>query len=384
MPYLSVIVPVYNAEQYLHQCVDSILNQTLKDIEIILVDDGSTDNSGQICDEYEDEFSNIHVVHQKNTGLYGARLAGMEHCKTKYVTFVDADDFIELDAYAHAVEAMSNNIDIILFDIYNYSEQMQVRKKSKTVFPYGVYHRDEIKTIIYPKLIWDGSVGNAIQPHLVTKVFKYELLYKVLNSYNKKSQYYGEDNITTYTAVKIAQTMEFIDHAYYNYRARNIGEIPAYIRSDSFFDEVYSMYNQLRGVFADEKDILKQLDMFYIEAVNLRRKVYGMSASSENRYMFPFDKIEKNKSIVLYGAGEVGKAYRAQLNMVSYCKDILWVDKNYEKYHNSDVVPVDNILNYPFDYIVIAVANKEVADSICEDLSSMGISKEKIIMSTFI
>ena len=176
----------------------------------------------------------------------------------------------------------------------------------------------------------------------MTKIFKYELLYKVLNSYKKTSQYYGDDNITTYTAVKLAQTMEFINHAYYNYRARNIGEIPSYISADSFFDEVYSMYNHLRSVFVNEKDILKQLDMFYIEAVNLRRKVYGMSASSGNRYMFPFDKIEKNKSIVLYGAGEVGKAYRAQLNMINYCKSILWVDKNYDKYRNSDIVSVDN------------------------------------------
>lgn len=380
MPQLSVIVPIYNTEKFLHQCVGSILNQTLKDITIILVDDGSTDNSGSICDEYAERYDNIHVVHQKNMGLYGARLTGMKYCHTKYVTFVDADDFIENDAYAYAVNSMSNNVDIILFDIYHYSEALKIKKLNRTVFPYGIYTRDKIREVVYPKMIWNESGGNALHPHLVTKIFKFDLLYKVLGLYSKTSQYYGEDNITTYVAIKFAETIEFVDWAYYNYRSRDIGGVPPYVSADTFFDEVYSMYKYLKKMFIDEAVVLKQLDLFYIEAVNLRKALYGMSKFFAIRYLFPFDKVEKNKEVVLYGAGEVGKAYYAQLGMINYCKSILWVDKNYGKYHRDDVVSVDNILKYSFDYIVVAVASKEVADSICEDLIAMGISKENLIV----
>ena len=379
---LSVIVPIYNMEKFLYQCVDSILNQTLKDIEIILVDDGSTDGSGQICEEYVKNNDNIQVLHQKNMGLYGARLAGIKLCSTKYVTFVDADDFIESDAYIHAVDSMRNDMDIILFDIYNYSECLNTKKLCKTVFPYGVYDRDKIRDVIYPHLMWGGSAGYALYPHLVTKVFKKDLLYEAYKLYGNTSQYFGEDTIISYTVIKFAKKIEFVNHAYYNYRARDIGDIPSYISAENFFDEAYSMYKYLRNLFSDEVAILKQVDLLFIEAVNCRKLLYGLSTSSEIRYLFPFDKVEKNKKIVLYGAGKVGKAYYAQLGMINYCKSILWVDKNYEKYHRDDVVSVDNILKSSFDYIVVAVANKEMVKSICEDLISMGIPKESLIMPT--
>ena len=90
---LSVVVPVYNVENYLRQCIDSILNQTLQDIEVILVDDGSTDRSAAICDEYAGADSRVKVFHQKNTGLVGARKKGVELSCSTYITFVDSDDF---------------------------------------------------------------------------------------------------------------------------------------------------------------------------------------------------------------------------------------------------------------------------------------------------
>lgn len=94
MPMVSVIVPVYKVEPYIHQCVDSILAQTYPDFELILVDDGSPDNCGKICDEYANQDSRIHVIHQENGGLSAARNAGIDAAKGEYITFVDSDDFI--------------------------------------------------------------------------------------------------------------------------------------------------------------------------------------------------------------------------------------------------------------------------------------------------
>lgn len=94
----SIIVPIYKVEKYLHKCVNSLVNQTYKDIEIVLVDDGSPDNCPQICDEYAAKDKRINVIHKKNGGLSDARNVGLENCTGEYVLFVDSDDYIELDA----------------------------------------------------------------------------------------------------------------------------------------------------------------------------------------------------------------------------------------------------------------------------------------------
>lgn len=95
MDLISVIVPVFKVEQYLKRCVSSILNQSYKNIEIILVDDGSPDNCPEICDDLSSKYSNITVIHKKNGGLSSARNAGLEKCNGRYISFVDSDDFID-------------------------------------------------------------------------------------------------------------------------------------------------------------------------------------------------------------------------------------------------------------------------------------------------
>ena len=92
---ISVIVPVYNCEKYIHRCVDSVLSQTYADFELILIDDGSKDNSGKICDDYSKKDSRIKVVHQKNQGVSAARNNGVEISKGEYITFIDSDDWID-------------------------------------------------------------------------------------------------------------------------------------------------------------------------------------------------------------------------------------------------------------------------------------------------
>ena len=92
---ISVIVPVYNVERYLRRCVDSILHQTYQDLEVLLVDDGSTDASGAICDEYAAQEERVTAVHQKNGGLSAARNAGLERAQGTYLCFVDSDDFLD-------------------------------------------------------------------------------------------------------------------------------------------------------------------------------------------------------------------------------------------------------------------------------------------------
>lgn len=106
---ISVIVPVYNVNMYLDKCIQSIVNQSYQQIEIILVDDGSTDNSGEICDRWEAKDSRIKVIHKENGGLASARNTGLDIAVGKYIAFVDSDDYIRNDMYENMIKCMKDN-----------------------------------------------------------------------------------------------------------------------------------------------------------------------------------------------------------------------------------------------------------------------------------
>lgn len=118
-PKVSVIIPVYNVEPYLRQCLDSVVNQTYRDLEIILVDDGSPDNCGTICDEYAAKDERVTVVHKQNGGVSAARNDALKLASGEWISFVDPDDWCELDLYEKAIpKALESDADIVLFSIF--------------------------------------------------------------------------------------------------------------------------------------------------------------------------------------------------------------------------------------------------------------------------
>lgn len=142
-PVISIVVPVYNTSKHLTACIDSLLSQTYQDFEIICIDDGSTDESAWILDEYEKKHTRVHVYHQENQGLSAARNAGMQHAQGKYVYFMDSDDMLSEDALFELVSmADENNLDIIFFGAKAFFDDdvpEQMRKNSKLMTP---YHRN--------------------------------------------------------------------------------------------------------------------------------------------------------------------------------------------------------------------------------------------------
>ncbi len=113
-PKISVLVAAYNVEQYISKCLDSILGGTFKDIEIIVVDDGSTDDTGNICDQYAKDNINLRVIHQKNQGLSAVRNVGIEAAKGEYLTFIDGDDYVATNFLEHLVAALQDDIEIVV------------------------------------------------------------------------------------------------------------------------------------------------------------------------------------------------------------------------------------------------------------------------------
>lgn len=375
---LSVIVPVYNVEKYLPQCIESILFQSLGEIELILVDDGSLDRSGKICDDYAYRDGRIRVFHQGNKGTIEARKKGLLESKSKYATFVDADDFIASDSYIYSVPGMKRDVDVMVFGIIRYFDD-ENQKEESPAFHEGVYTKEEIEQIIWPKLIWNCETNAfAIDPSLCNKVIKRELLVAAFQKIKDTNFHYGEDVAVIYPMIKQANTMEIINKGYYFHRQRD-SIIADYITEPLYFEKLYKLYRHLMDEFGDNELFIKQVEYFYMNSVALRKQIYGGNRGGGDHYLFPFGEVKKGERIVLYGAGTVGQAYMEQIQRTGYCDVVLWVDKYFHKYPFGNVFSVESIKTAVYDRIVIAIENIGLKYIVNRNLVSMGVVQEKIL-----
>lgn len=154
---ISVIVPVYNSEKYLKRCIDSILNQTYKAIELILVDDGSPDNCGKICDEYAKKDKRVRVIHKTNAGVSAARNSGLEIALGNYATFVDSDDYIEPEMYSNMMEKVHQyNCDVVMCDcIKDFTDHSEIYTHDIRA---GFYDKEQLVNEYYPHLLMMENV----------------------------------------------------------------------------------------------------------------------------------------------------------------------------------------------------------------------------------
>ena len=216
---ISIIVPVYNAEKYLEKCISSIVNQTCKDIEIVCVDDGSTDKSGSICEEWGKKDFRIRVYHKINGGLMSAWQYGVARAKGEYIGFVDSDDWVDADMYETMVScAKREKCDLICVALQCDYTDGSIEKES-TNMKERLYSKEEIRTIIFPKLLTSKNIHTRfISPNRVTKLFRRELLLKIIDDCFTDVSI-GEDLVTTFNYLQICDSIYFIENYYpYHYR----------------------------------------------------------------------------------------------------------------------------------------------------------------------
>lgn len=211
----SVIVPVYNAGEYLKVCIDSILDQTYKEFELILVDDGSTDNSPNICDEYAIKDSRIQVIHKKNEGVSMARQEAIVIAQGEYLVFVDADDSIIRECLEKI--ASHDGVDIIRYGLYTENSEGKIRVS----LPYereGYFEKKDIEEEIFPYLI-QGICANYYTPSLCVHAFKRELF--IRNMLRDKKITIGEDGACVIPCIYNSQSLYCIKECLYNYNYNN-------------------------------------------------------------------------------------------------------------------------------------------------------------------
>lgn len=216
MKKISVIIPVYNVEKYLKQCLDSVLCQTYKNLEILLVDDGSTDNSGSICDDIAKMDSRIKVIHKENGGLSSARNAGLDLAIGDYIAFVDSDDYLDLSTFENCIaKLLETDADVCMFS--HFTTDGQYEKAHKLPLDKEIYQREELKTNIVPLFI--GQKNGNEEPLLgfvCRQIFKRNAIGEL--RFRSERDYYAEDVVFDLEFYTKANKMCVINKPLYYYR----------------------------------------------------------------------------------------------------------------------------------------------------------------------
>lgn len=309
---ISVIVPIFRVEDYLYRCVDSIINQTYTNLEIILVDDGSPDNCPTICDEYTAKDSRIRVVHKKNGGLSDARNTGLEIATGEYISFIDSDDWIDINMY----ELMLNNIkkydaDIVTSNI-NYIYENQVNKKY-----------NENKIVVFEteaamkELIQDGLVQAVVW----NKLYRKKLLEGILFEKGKCN----EDEFFTYKILARSKKIVYSPLPLYNYRQRNTSIMGEYSlkRLDSveaLFERMNFIKENFYNLYSLEKKIFCNTCIFHYKMI-LNNESIDSDKKARNKLVLYRKNIEfRIKDLKVYTFKEKVAVILSGISLKYYCK----------------------------------------------------------------
>ena len=217
-PLLSVIVPVYNTKKYLGKCIDSILAQTYSDYELILVDDGSTDGSSEVCDEYAKKSEKIHVIHKENCGLLHTRKVGFDKACGEYISYIDSDDYIEPEMYEYMMEKLcKHNADVAICNMVY--EMNGERENFPCYSENGFFDKERLVKEIYPNMLYsDDNQKTALPPSLCNKIIRKNVLKKALEDADNTISF-GEDALCSFPCLLDAESVYICsDKYFYVYR----------------------------------------------------------------------------------------------------------------------------------------------------------------------
>ncbi|MEQ2372338.1 glycosyltransferase family 2 protein [Blautia sp. CLA-JM-H16] len=284
---VSVIVPIYNVEQYLNKCVKSILSQTYKNLELILIDDGSTDNCGMLCDNYKKKDSRIIVIHKRNGGLISAWKKGLEYATGNLIVFVDSDDWIDTTLIECLyTEYKRTNADIVCCSYYHEFSNSSIPDHHS--IPDGVYHKNEIITDIFPKLINDGTpLGRGIRISRWGKILKKDLLTKNIHWVDDRITI-GEDLNIMFPVIVEANCISVLNSEYlYHYRANENSMMKKV--SNKMFEKAALLYEkeaEIAKCYQEKYDFFYQIQKDFCDlSLNIFMKEYKQSGTFNNYYV---------------------------------------------------------------------------------------------------
>lgn len=375
---ISVIVPIYRVEQYLEQCIQSIRNQTHKNLEIILVDDGSDDRCPQICDYFASVDNRIKVIHKENGGPDSARKAGMLEATGKYVGYVDGDDWINQEMYESLLRfAYTYNVDIVESGIIDSWEKSE--KKRTAYLPEGCYKGKEFVDKVESKLLYAGEFfAHGVAPYLWSKLFirekimKYQMLGGITNEIL-------DDIMVVLPCVAESKNIYISYECYYHYRVRENSlkrkHRPEEVNLLKCYSSFYARFKGTKLCSKDDKQI-----KYYIMYRLLQKTPCMFDDLSKEEFLVAFGGIGSKNRIVLYGAGAAGIHLENYLRGIEMIDIVCWADCNFEQLQPAlDVCDPKEIMEHEYDYVVISILRESAVKSAKKDLVELGVPEETIL-----
>lgn len=305
-PLISVIVPVYNTELYLRQCIESICVQTYRNLEVILVDDGSTDASGTICDEYAGKDPRIKVLHKENGGVTSARKAGIALARGIFTGFVDSDDWIEPDMYEALSKKMGEcGADMVWSNAHWHKGEVAVLRH--TSISEGLYRSNQNFIDLMDNIIYSGRPEDSmVLPALWNKLFKTELIRNAIYAVDDAVTI-GEDHLVLCIAAMRSEAVYVMQESFYHYRIHPVSALRQSHRD--YFLTLHYFYNGFRAAiekFPQYQNTLSEqlahlMVRYLLDGINARFEWgFGMKVRVP-QYLLPVNALGGVSSIVLCG-----------------------------------------------------------------------------------
>lgn len=397
-PVVSVIVPIYNVQHYLKPCIDSICEQTYTRLEIILVDDGSTDDCGRICDDYAEIDSRITVLHKENGGLSSARNAGLDMAKGEYISFVDADDTVH-PSFIEILIGLCRDYQCTIAQCdYLTVAENSLRLPLNTLQSIKLYNN---KQALYELCCTSNGTKYTVAWN---KLYKKELFQNIRYPLGR----IHEDEFTTYLLLWKSEKTAVINQYLYYYLQR----------SDSIMGSGFSV-KRLDGLeaFRERLEFLKDKQLWEEYEGTLRAMIHLIESSCSRLWekgkasesicaelwkekeaaerelrelhlkkgpkgnAFPRD-----ARIILYGAGYWGRVCYQRMKESQYGVIVGWVDNAWNELEKTEypVGPVDAFMRISFDYVLLAIKDRLVQEEVAANLVGWGIPREKIVTPLFL
>lgn len=401
---ISIIIPVYNVEEYLDECLKSIISQDYLDMQIICVNDGSTDSSQAILEEYERKYNNIEVYTKKNGGLSSARNYGIERAKGEYVFFLDSDDKLaDNNCISFMVKKMDENkLDVLCFDGESFFETEDIKNRNHS---YSNYY-DRVKSYglfesgydLFIELFKDGNY----RENIAVKCIRRDLI--IDNKLRFMDGMIYEDAFFAFGLVLSSKRVEHVKKCVYMRRVRE-GSIT---QKPILFYNVYSMFCGYIGILElIKKHNLEQdewvskyisslkeylIELYYQISKEERKKINNLneweryilesviSQSSISEYVFPYHLFPQNARVMLYGAGRIGKSFFNMGKIDGYVNIVGIADKRAKELcrNSFPVLDVEDLEKQDFDYLLICVDSFKIAEEIENQLVELGLNRSKI------
>ena len=297
MDLVSIIVPVYNVERYLEECVQSLVKQTYSDIEIILVDDGSKDSSGKMCDQFEKEDSRIKVIHKENAGLGFARNSGLDVAKGKYVTFIDSDDVADENLIENLIKGIhENKADTCIGGFKRITENGKIVFQER--YNKKIYAGSDVYQELFARMLGsDADKHDAIRMSVWNVLYSMEIIKAKTIRFPSERVLISEDIIWDSEYYRYSKITAVIESTAYKYRITP-GSLTQKYKPDKF-EMICNLYNVLCEQVEDNLNMKTRLQRQFF--VNLRDCIHqekqSISKSSKKTYRDKIEKIINNTTV---------------------------------------------------------------------------------------